>query len=214
MSTTFTLWHPIINSNQLECYFDVRPYDFEQLDKGSQTLMEQFLQCLGIDALPASWHIEPFCSPYYSGSMEASNWLDRYPLAWRVHVTFTDTSAEMTKPRFFGPYSCDGIDPSWQEQEDSWEWSSQICVVIADFLDEQWETSLKDFEQELVFRHCKRIDSFQLTPRIVQGRFDMGQVSFPDNEKQVEALIEACKLRSSSVNWATSLHLAQCLSEN
>ena len=212
MSNTFDLWHPIIFDDQMRCCFDVTRSDFEQLNQGSPPLMMEFLSSLEIDGTPANWCIEPFCSPYYSNAMKAHRWEDRYPMAWRVCISFGGPIAKWAGPRFFGPEPTGGTDPTWEEQEDSRDRSTRVCVIIADFLDAQWATSLRDFEQEPVFRACRKIHSVRLTPRLVQGRFDMGEVHLPDDENRTVELLEACRSRASSVNWQTTLLLSQRLS--
>lgn len=209
MATTFTLWHPVVQEDRKGCGFDVKPHGFSQLNRGSRELIEGFLDALKIDATPSRWRVDPFCSPYYRDDMESDNWLDKYPMAWHVRVRFSKALAKSVPPIYLGPYPSDAEDSSWEGKDDpwsAWEWSSCLCVVIADFWDDQWDAASNDFKHEQVFRACRKIDHVELVANIVEGRFDMGELHFPADETRVDALVQACASRAFSVRWDKTLH--------
>jgi len=204
----FALWSPVLLDNRMACRFDVTPNDFDQLSMGTQELMVQFLADLHIDADPLKWHIDPFCSPYYSNDSNADSWRDRYPMAWRVQVDFTRPCRAMNPTHIFGPHTSHGVDATWEESldEDDWDWSNRVCVVIADYVADDWHDTHKTSDREPAFGLVRRIDAVQLTPTVVQGRFDMGLLLFPADQDKVEHLVQSCYRDAFSVNWATSLH--------
>jgi hypothetical protein len=204
MALRFKLWNPIIDGNRMACCFDVTPND-TQLACGTQELMREFLSSLEIDAEPQEWRIDPFCSAYYASNTTAICHEDRHPMAWRVRVSFAEPCGEDTTPRVFTPVGVDAIDPTWDEQPNAWNWTSRVCVVIADFINAKWAELDQDFEREPVFLQCQGIDRVELALRMVQIRFDLGLVHFPDEEEQVVTLLRACEDRGASVNWASTL---------
>jgi hypothetical protein len=203
----FTLWHPVLDDDGSSCSFDVRPFEFVQLKDGSQDLLDSFLACLGVGVPAAAWDIRRFCSPYYREDMRSADWLDRYPLAWRVRATLTRARREFNVPRSFGPYPCGDADPTWRESDDSWQWDECNCVAVADFFDAA-ETGLDDETRARLLRTARHIEEYRLGPRVVQMRFDLGVMNFPQDGKRVDDFVHSLKLAGASVNWGTTLHAA------
>lgn len=205
MESTFVLWQPVLDHNQKGCYFDVQSDAFVQLKEGERNLMELFLQDLGIDAVVESWQIESFCTPYYAYS-HVSHWRDQYPTAWRVYVKFVG-SGQIVEPFSFQPYLSTGLDPTWKEEEDSWQWSVRNCVVIADFYSEDEVDFLRLVDQNITNRSFESISLFSLNDYFSQARFQLGAVHFPEGAARVEQFISVLKKFAPSVHWASSLRL-------
>lgn len=207
MRLTFALWNPIIDRDQMGCSFDVTPH-LCQLASGTIELMREFLRCLNIEAEPKDWHIEPFCSAYYS-STSMESYQDRHPMAWRVKISFTEPCSENTAVflTVFKPIGVENADDdTWNEDENSWNWTSMKYVAIADFFHGDWEELDRDFSHEPVFLQCLRIERAELERRMVQVRFYLGLIHFPEEEERVMEFLRACEERDASINWAKTMH--------
>lgn len=203
---TFTLWNPVIDVLSRECYFDVRPQAFVQIHAGSAKLISEFLRNLSLVGEVANWNIERFCSPYFAGASASDSYIDRYPLAWHIKVRFSgEIKNNLTDKDILGPHPSGGIDPTWRETENSWIWSQCRCLVIADIPSTKWKNVFKDLDFMTVFSLCRGIEICQLSPSIIQTRFSLGMLRFPDDSRKVEMILDACKQIHASVNWATSL---------
>ena len=206
---TFTLWNAAFDEDMSGCRFDVRPNALIQLDRGTEPLINGFLQCLGIDKKAGHHEVKRFCSPYFSGSAPAMNHTDRFPLAWRVHVHWSTAVARKFSPLpLLGPRVCGGFDVTWQESDDSWNWSSGNCWVIADVL----VRSLQSFE--LLVGSSAALQLFsdkevvQIGPAMMQFRFDLGLLNFPQDEAKVREIMALLRLQGQvSLNWATSMRM-------
>jgi len=202
--STFALWNPVSPGSD-ELAFDVRPLEQLQLNTGSNSLIESFLDCLGIRAEPLNWEVTPFCSPYFAANDPGGSHLDRYPMAWRVKVRFPGSVTNRSDLDFFGPHVCDGIDPTWTDSENCWIWTRRECVIIADFSQDRRTEFLPRLQEDPVFQYCRRFEIFGSTPLHTQARFELGLLEFPESAPIVDTFTQACKLQSASVNWATSL---------
>ncbi|AFZ26467.1 hypothetical protein Cylst_4377 [Cylindrospermum stagnale PCC 7417] len=209
MRITYTLWNPIINSDRTGCSFDVTP-GLYQVASGTLDLMKEFLQCLGIEAEPREWNIEPFCSAYYSEDMVSEYYQSRHLMAWRVNISFTQTYREYSDLEFcmFNPVAVwNGKDDTWEEMEDSWDWKSMQYIAIVDFELWEWSGFLEDYQlqKQPIFAQCMNFETYLLRGLFRQVRFNLGVINFPDEEEKVMEFLRACEQYDVSNNWAKTL---------
>jgi hypothetical protein len=205
---TFTLWNPIVDADRCGCHFDVRPREFVQISRGAEPLISEFLLCLSIKGKASAWVIKPFCSPYFAGAEPGENYLDRYPLAWRVGVRLLKPcERDLELNEVFGPHPCGGVDPTWQETDDSWVWRECECVIIVDLPEPRWRETLHKLQSEPTFELCRDFTTLRITSQFIQTRFHLGRLRFPAESGRVDAFLDSCKRMHASVNWATSLRM-------
>jgi len=161
MRRTFKLWNPIIDRDRMFCCFDVEPH-LCQLALGTWELMREFLRCLKIEAQPKDWHIERFCSSYYSSTSREA-YQDRHPMAWRVRISFAEPCSEYAQLGLcmFELIRVENTDDdTWNEDDNSWNWTSMNYVAIADFNPWDWKKLLEnDFYREPVFLQYRITES-------------------------------------------------------
>ncbi|HBE18722.1 MAG TPA: hypothetical protein DEG17_05895 [Cyanobacteria bacterium UBA11149] len=171
--------------------------------------MTEFLRYLKIEAQPKNWYIEPFCSAYYSNnSLEC--YQDRHPMAWRVKILFAEPCSEDTEIRLchFEPIGVENADDdTWDEDEDSGNWSSMKYIAIADFNPWDWEKFLESSpEEDSRFIQPRTIESTYLDHYVIHARFDLGVIHFPDEEERVREFIRYIEKYNASTNWAKTMH--------
>jgi hypothetical protein len=208
LRVTFSLWNPAIVGFECRC-FDVRPQEFVQLNRGTESLVEGFLHCLEICGKPLQWTIEPLCSPYFADVNPGNNYLDRYPAAWRARVQLADRRQSSMRPReIFGPHVCSGLDSTWEEVPESWAWTDRGSIVIADMAEQQFPETMRNFRDQALFTHCRGVETIHLAAGFVQARFDLGFLKFPDDAGRIDEFVNAGRELPVSLNWVTSLHMA------
>ena len=141
--------------------------------------------------------------------MQVESWRDKYPMCWRIETILDNKNYQEEKTFLFAPYCSEAIDPSWKESEDSWNWFKRDCIVIADFFDNKWEITKDEIEEHVKEYACRNIELISLNASTTQGRFDMGEINFPDETQKVDNLVKFLKIYASSLNWADTLLLEQ-----
>jgi hypothetical protein len=201
---SFMLWNPCVHGDGGGCSFDVRPADFIGLERGTRELMDEFLRDLGIGAEAREWTVTPFCSPYFAPAPDEVDWRDRYPRAWRVRVRFPPGQARPVEPLPWGYLrNEEGIDPTWTEDDDGWEWSRLPGVVIADFA----AASFAGVEAlDLDLPAVERAETAEFAQGFVQVRFELGTLELPRDAERVEAFLAACRAKALSVHWQNTVH--------
>jgi hypothetical protein len=133
---SFFLWHPTFIDGGSRCAFDATAHEAQQLAQGTRELMNVFLSDLGLSAKAERWHIEPFCSPYFSSDLQSPHWTDRIVRAWRIEVELEAPVQPSLLPLVFRPCATAAKDATWEYDEDGWNWSDGNAVVISHMLRE------------------------------------------------------------------------------
>lgn len=201
---SFMLWNPVIHPDGGGCSFDVRPADFIGLERGTSALMDEFLRDLGIAARAHEWTVSPFCSPYFAQPSADASWRDRYPRAWRVRVRFPAGQVLPAEPLAWGYLrNEEGIDPTWTETDEWWEWTELPGVVIADFA----PGSFQGVESPgLDLAGVRSTEEARFTQGFVQVRFELETLRFPDDAERLEALLRELRGKALSVHWHQTVH--------
>ncbi|MER6684593.1 hypothetical protein [Streptomyces olivaceoviridis] len=186
----FLLWHPLCadSGSGYTCTFDVTAKDFEEINEGTDALVVAFVTSLGMDPIHIDgWRIERFLSPYYAfeerpeqrpfgvAVPSTGDWSDRFGLAWRVSVRFTDSSAPF-RYGGLGPYPAIGHDETWpyRPSVDGSGDQEETVVVIADCWGVEDWSFLGEFisrDQVEMIDIAAQVENFvQARVRLISGR--------------------------------------------
>jgi hypothetical protein len=215
---TYRLWNPVIASDNLSCSFDVTQGDFScDLEYGTKELISTFLQFMKIEAEPKDWLIETFCSAYYSSSCRFTYPDERYrsrcKKAWRVIISFVKPCQRnsQSKTPDFKPICVYEIkkDDNWDYllRKDSWRWTTIRYIAIIDFSRWKWKDFVADkgFELDPIAKSSKFLESYELHfGKIVQARFDLGEIYFPHGERKIVEFLRAFIKYRVALNWEES----------
>jgi hypothetical protein len=202
--TKFLLWNYYVFYSGSECRFDVTPYNFVQLANGTKELMQEFVRSLKLEESIVEWKIEPFCSPYFSRGRK-EHFRDRNPMAWEVHVQFEQDISYVKPTLVLGiTATSEAWDDTWKEEEDSWEWFKRRCIIIANNVDQNEAIDLQ--LQERVSPLCINMSQVRLHERVVQHRFDLGEILFPEEEEKILSVLGICKQFGAQTNVDEAMH--------
>ncbi len=134
--TSFHIWNPSLVGPEgvvLECH--VTQGDAIQLARGTDLLVRDVLEVLGVDAAPVRWSFDAMRTHYYSSyRRSSSDWGDAWDLVWRLRAELPERSALIDVPEH-GYLDLETVDDSYRTAERPSLWPAWPCLVLADFQD-------------------------------------------------------------------------------
>lgn len=201
----FNLWNFTMDADGRSCRFDVNCGQRYLLERGSEEVLRAFLAAFHVEAEAAEWAFDPFCSPYFAFNPAEGPWHQRIPPAWRARVRLK-SPPPAPPPTYRGGFrESYAIDETWEASfdRDPREYRERRCVVIADLFDQDWSA----FQQYEEHPSVEAVELVQFHPRVLQARFDLGVLAFPDEEQRMQEFLGAIHAKVSSWNYLRSLDL-------
>lgn len=137
LDPTYTLWHPalITKNGQSQIGINVTPGAYDKMPSGPKSFFENLLDEIGLKAAVESWEILTYRSNYQGLRDKNSDWMEKWPINWRIKITLVDTIKDLSfvGNEYFESYAYSS-DPAYH-LHDKEKMEKTACLIISDFND-------------------------------------------------------------------------------
>lgn len=194
----FRAWFPqvAVVDDKIRCTFDVTTSGEVFLNEGTPELCHHIAGRLGIqvDAI-TTWTIQRFCTPFYTHFPDSEDWVERYPLAWRMSIDLRGTLCPRRRPSL-DPVPVSASDPTWRWIPSFWVPGLEECEVLAIEVTEPGTGTLESFAARLHERFPdQQVVTSEITePRRVArvGRVQVGRLAVAETFDRLDTIKDAC----------------------
>ena len=124
---TFTLWHGHTDTRRRELSFYATAVNIQGLNRGTDQMVRQMLDDMGIDAAVREWAMARFVTDYLSDARDSDDWRDVWLETGDLRVTLDRVVVRRVPPPGFHETT------AWDETWTGEPASSPACLVVADF---------------------------------------------------------------------------------